>query len=72
MPGSQPSFQKTAPVSVKMGGYAQTPHEKKNLSWPCCLQEQTSASAFENDHIVPVGILVGKICTSRAQTQNSY
>lgn len=29
----------------------------KKPSRPCCLQEQTSAFAFENDQIVPVGIL---------------
>lgn len=31
--------------------------QQKNPSWPCCLQEQTSAFAFENDQVVPVGIL---------------
>lgn len=30
-----------------------------------CLQEQTSAFAFENDQMVPVGILVGVMRTKQ-------
>lgn len=36
--------------------------------WTCSPQEQTSAFAIGNDQIVPAGILVGKMCTSRANT----
>lgn len=43
---------------------------KKNPQpfWTCSPQEQTSVFAFGNDQTVPAGILVGKMCTSRAET----
>lgn len=56
---------------MKKDGYAHTPHKHKP-SWSCCLQEQTSGFTFENVQIMPVGILVGKMCTNRAQTLNGY
>lgn len=71
MRAGEPGFisEKCSSVSLKNDGYVHT-HIHTNSFQPCCLQEQTSAFTSENDQIVPVGILVGKMCTSRAQALN--